>query len=44
VQPVYAKAREKYGKADVDELLADAEALRKAPAKAAPAKAAPKKK
>ena len=43
VQPVYAKAREKYGKADVDEFLADAEAVRKAPAKA-PAKAAPKKK
>ncbi len=43
VQPVYAKAREKYGKADVDEFLADAAAVRKAPAKA-PAKTAPKKK
>jgi len=30
VQPVYAKAREKYGKADVDAFLADAEAVRKA--------------
>jgi TRAP-type C4-dicarboxylate transport system substrate-binding protein len=43
VKPVYAKASEKYGKAEVDEFLADAEAVRKAPA-AAPAKAAPKKK
>ncbi|HWT80275.1 MAG TPA: TRAP transporter substrate-binding protein, partial [Candidatus Methylomirabilis sp.] len=34
VQPVYGKAREKYGKADVDAFLADAEAVRKAlPAK-----------
>ena len=43
VKPVYAKASEKYGKAEVDEFLADAETVRKAPAKA-PAKAAPKKK
>ena len=34
VQPVYAKAREKYGAADVDTFLKDAEAVRKAvPAK-----------
>ena len=34
VQPVYGKAREKYGKADVDAFLAEAEAVRKAlPAK-----------
>jgi TRAP-type C4-dicarboxylate transport system substrate-binding protein len=44
VKPVYAKASEKYGKAEVDAFLADAEAVRKAPAKPAPAKAAPKKK
>jgi TRAP-type transport system periplasmic protein len=44
VKPAYVKASEKYGKAEVDEILADAEAVRKAPAKAAPAKAAPKKK
>ena len=43
VKPVYVKASEKYGKAEVGEFLADAEAVRKAPAKA-PAKAAPKKK
>jgi len=30
VQPVYGKAREKYGKADVDAFLAEAEAVRKA--------------
>lgn len=30
VKPVYAKAREKYGAADVDAFLADAEAVRKA--------------
>lgn len=34
VQPVYGKAREKYGKVDVDAFLTDAEAVRKAlPAK-----------